>query len=77
MAESLIATMRLQNPVDMILIDYMMPTLNGLEFIEEFRKHKENVPIIMITVAADDEMLQKSLNWSKFFRSYGYVQIRH
>lgn len=28
----------LQNQVDMILIDYMMPNLNGLEFIEEYRK---------------------------------------
>lgn len=49
----------LQNPVDMILIDYMMPELNGLEFIEEFRKHKENVPIIMITAAADNENVHK------------------
>jgi len=58
--ESLDALMYvLQNPVDMILIDYMMPTLNGLEFIEEFRKHKENVPIIMITAAADDENVHK------------------
>ncbi|KAB7886473.1 response regulator [Poseidonibacter ostreae] len=31
----------LQNNVDMILIDYMMPNINGLEFIEEFRKNKK------------------------------------
>lgn len=49
----------LQNPVDMILIDYMMPDLNGLEFIEEFRKHKKNVPIIMITAVGDDEGVHK------------------
>ena len=45
----------LQNHVDMILIDYMMPNINGLEFIEEFRKNKKNIPIIMITAAGDDE----------------------
>lgn len=50
----------LQNEVDMILIDYMMPNINGLEFIEEFRKNKKNIPIIMITAAGDDENIHKS-----------------
>lgn len=49
----------LQNQVDMILIDYMMPNLNGLEFIEEYRKKIKNVPIIMITAAGDDENIHK------------------
>lgn len=49
----------LQNKVDMILIDYMMPNINGLEFIEEFRKNKKNIPIIMITAAGDDENVHK------------------
>ncbi|MAC83335.1 MAG: two-component system response regulator [Arcobacter sp.] len=49
----------LQNNVDMILIDYMMPNINGLEFIEEFRKNKKNIPIIMITAAGDDENIHK------------------
>jgi putative two-component system response regulator len=49
----------LQNKVDMILIDYMMPNLNGLEFIEEYRKKIKNVPIIMITAAGDDEKIHK------------------
>lgn len=49
----------LQNQVDMILIDYMMPNLNGLEFIEEYRKKIKNVPIIMITAAGDDENIHR------------------
>ena len=49
----------LQNQIDMILIDYMMPNLNGLEFIEEYRKKIKNVPIIMITAAGDDENIHK------------------
>mgnify|MGYP000694596961 FL=1 len=32
----------LQNEVDMILVDFMMPNLNGLQFIEEFRKNKKH-----------------------------------
>ncbi|MFK2823956.1 HD domain-containing phosphohydrolase [Arcobacter sp. YIC-80] len=46
----------LNNPIDMILIDYMMPQLNGLEFIKEFRKNNTKVPIIMITAANDQEI---------------------
>lgn len=49
----------LQNHIDMILIDYMMPNLNGLEFIEEFRKNKKDIPIIMITAVGDDESVHK------------------
>lgn len=46
----------LNNPVDMILIDYMMPQLNGLEFIKEFRKNNTKTPIIMITAANDQDI---------------------
>lgn len=49
----------LNNPVDMILIDYMMPELDGLEFINEYRKKEKNVPIIMITAAGDDENIHR------------------
>ncbi len=49
----------LQNEVDMILVDFMMPNLNGLQFIEEFRKNKKHIPIIMITAVGDDENVHK------------------
>jgi len=46
----------LSNPVDMIVIDYMMPELNGLEFIKEFRKNNQTIPIIMITAANEEDI---------------------
>lgn len=46
----------LSNPIDMIIIDYMMPELNGLDFIKEFRKSNTTVPIIMITAANEEEI---------------------
>lgn len=46
-----------QNEIDMIVIDYMMPDLNGLEFIREFRSKNQDVPIVMITAAGSDESI--------------------
>ena len=59
-SESLDALMYiLQNSVDLIITDYMMPNLNGLELIREYRNNNKVVPIIMITAAGDDERIHK------------------
>lgn len=44
----------LKNNIDIIFVDYMMPKLNGLELIKEFRKTNISTPIIMITAAGED-----------------------
>lgn len=49
----------IKNPIDMILIDYMMPNLNGIEFIKEYRKTNEIIPIIMITALGENEEIHK------------------
>jgi len=40
---------------DLVVVDYMMPEIDGLRFIEEFRKRDTNTPIIMITAVGDDD----------------------
>ena len=50
----------LKNDIDMIIIDYMMPNLNGIEFVKEFRNNNKIVPIVMITAAGDDEAIHKN-----------------
>jgi response regulator RpfG family c-di-GMP phosphodiesterase len=49
----------LQNEVDIIILDYMMPNLNGIEFIKEFRNSKKIVPIVMVTAAGSDDTIHK------------------
>lgn len=49
----------LNNHVDMIVIDYMMPNLNGIDFIKEFRNKNKKIPIIMVTAAGDNDQIHK------------------
>jgi putative two-component system response regulator len=44
----------LKTPPDIIFIDYMMPKMNGIEFIEQFRRVDAKTPIIMITAVSDN-----------------------
>ena len=39
------------HPVDLVLVDYKMPVMNGIEFIRMFRTHPAcaHVPVIMVT----------------------------
>ena len=43
----------LSSPVDLILLDVMMPNLGGFEVCKEIRKHSM-VPIIMVTARGED-----------------------
>lgn len=43
---------------DLVIVDYMMPEMDGLEFIKKFREKYEEIPIIMLTAVGDDMKLQ-------------------
>jgi len=43
----------LEVPTDIILVDYEMPEMNGLEFIEKFKPKEKNVPTVMLTTETD------------------------
>jgi two-component system, OmpR family, response regulator len=47
------AELALQQPVDIIVLDVMMPRLNGIETLKMIRQHS-NVPIIMLTAKGDN-----------------------
>ncbi len=52
----------LENEVDMIISDYEMPHMNGLEMIEKIRERDEDIPIIFITAIEDVDMIIEALN---------------
>ncbi|TCS37839.1 response regulator receiver domain-containing protein [Paucimonas lemoignei] len=51
------------NEPDMVMVDYQMPQMSGLDFIEAFRNlpGKETIPIVMVTSERDDEIRRKAL----------------
>lgn len=40
-------------PVDLLVTDYMMPALNGLELAQRFRERRPRLPIILLTAFPD------------------------
>ena len=46
--------MAIEHSPDLILLDIMLPTMDGMEVCKELRSKKSNIPIIMLT-ARDDE----------------------
>jgi two-component system response regulator RpfG len=52
-----------KNPCNLILVDYKMPEMNGIEFIEQFqiRPRNSHVPVIMVTSIEDRRVRYKAL----------------
>lgn len=46
---------------DIIVTDYIMPEMNGLEFIKELRKFDSKIPIILITASRGESIKMRAL----------------
>lgn len=51
-----------ENDVDLVISDFMMPKMNGLEFLKNVRKKRPNIVTILLTGYADKENAIKSIN---------------
>lgn len=50
------------NPVDLLLLDYRMPGMNGLEWVQRFRiAHGGEVPIVLVSAVGDEPVRQAAL----------------
>ncbi|MBA3009213.1 MAG: type II/IV secretion system protein [Proteobacteria bacterium] len=52
------------NPPDLILVDYKMPGINGIDFIEKLRGHSRmaKIPVIMLTAVDAEKTEVQALN---------------
>jgi DNA-binding NtrC family response regulator len=66
-AESGAAALAILNsqPIDLIVTDYKMPGMNGLEFLGEARKLVPKVPRILVTAFPDLELAIRAVNDAK------------
>jgi len=55
---------------DLIFLDVMLPGLDGIEILQMIKKYDENVPIVMMSGYATEEMAKKSLS----IGAYDYVR---
>lgn len=55
---------------DIIFLDVMLPGLDGIEILQMIKKYNENVPVIMMSGYATEEMAKKSLS----IGAYDYVR---
>lgn len=46
---------------DVMILDYMLPHTNGIQFLKEIRKYNHNLPIIMLTAINETEVKLDSL----------------
>ena len=49
------------NPPDLVLLDIMLPGLDGIEVCKEIRKHSMRVPIVMLTAKSDTHDIVRGL----------------
>ena len=50
-----------EHQIDLVIVDYMMPQMDGLEVIRRIKEINEKVKIIMITSIDDNELKIKAL----------------
>ena len=57
-----------RQPTDIVLFDISMPLMNGLEAVEQIRKHHKEVLVVLLTAHTQTEMLIRAteLNLSKY-----------
>lgn len=48
----------LNNQIDILYTDYMMPNIDGIELIKRFREVDNEIPVVVITAAGDDQELK-------------------
>jgi len=47
---------------DMILLDLRMPGLSGIEVLEEIRVRRPEIPVVVLSGCADEELARSSLS---------------
>jgi DNA-binding NtrC family response regulator len=55
--------------IDMVLTDYAMPEMNGIELLQMIRKTNKTLPVIMMTAYGDRDLAIEAMN----YRCSGFI----
>ena len=50
-----------QAPFDTVLLDYMMPGINGLMVLQHMQRHHPSIPVMMLTGHAEGQVAAQAL----------------
>lgn len=57
-----VLTSELNRPFDLVILDWMLPDLSGLEVLQAIRKQGSAIPVLMVTAKADPESIVQGLD---------------
>lgn len=57
-----VLTSELSRPFDLVILDWMLPDLSGIEVLQAIRKQGSAVPVLMVTAKADPESIVQGLD---------------
>ncbi len=55
-----------KNSFDLIILDYRMPEMDGLSLFKEVKKLAPNVPVVLVTMVSDRDVMEESISEDVF-----------
>ncbi|RLL53280.1 response regulator [Mariprofundus sp. EBB-1] len=62
--EALAMLQQPDHPFDLVITDYKMPVMDGLQLIQHIRQFDEKLPIVMITAFGEDHQLLQAIDYN-------------
>ena len=56
-----VLTSQFSRPFDLVILDWMLPDLSGIEVLQALRKQGSTMPVLMVTAKADPESIVQGL----------------
>jgi DNA-binding NtrC family response regulator len=50
------------NKIDIVLTDYAMPEMNGIELLQKIRENNKTIPVIIMTAYGDKGLVVKAMH---------------
>ena len=69
-----------RSPVDVVVLDYRLPDISGLEILREIKRARPQVPVIFITAYGDEEVAVKAFRYGAkdyLKKPFNYSEFLH